>query len=250
MQKLKLHGFNNLTKSLSISLYNTRYVESNDEQINYSALINKKYNAINLNEKLTEYALAVGGTVLNTAIQDYKPQGASVNLMIAEGGLENESSSLSIINHLDKSHICAHTYPEENFYQNIALFRIDIEISTCGVISPLVLLQNIFSDFNPHLAFIDYRIRGVNINSSRKKQFLDHSIKSLQEFISQQTLIAYQVEDINIENSHIFHSKFIKTQDIENEIFNQLTQTLLNTDKKQQLLNKINADLLDIYHNQ
>lgn len=250
MNNLKLHGFNNLTKSLSISLYNATFVDTVNEQINYSTLINKKYNAINLSERLTEYAATIGGVVLNTAIQDYNPQGASVNLMIAEGSLENELTPLSIINHLDKSHICAHTYPEENFYHDIALFRIDIEISTCGVISPLALLQNIFSEFSPHLAFIDYRIRGVNIDCSRKKQFLDHSITSLQEFISQQTLTSYQVEDINLKNNHIFHSKFIKTQLIDDEIFSSLTQKEMSAEKKQRLLNNINADLLEIYQNQ
>jgi S-adenosylmethionine decarboxylase len=43
--------------------------------------------------------------------------------------------------HLDKSHICVHTYPETHPDSGICTFRADVEVSTCGRISPLHALD-------------------------------------------------------------------------------------------------------------
>ena len=43
----------------------------------------------------------------------------------------------TVVGHLDKSHVTVHTYPEYHPDNSIATFRVDIEVSTCGEISPL-----------------------------------------------------------------------------------------------------------------
>jgi len=204
---MQLQGFNNLTKSLAVSLYKIAYIESPTAKQNYINQINKHYSAKSLATDLNKYASAIGGSVLNSAIHNYQPQGASVTLMIAEE--ECSAIPTSIVNHLDKSHLCIHTYPEEHFRNNIAIFRADIEISTCGVITPLKLLNNIFDNFLPDLVNIDYRVRGFSCNEQGEKQFTDHEIESIQQYLNQNILQAYQIQDINLAKANLFHSSML-----------------------------------------
>lgn len=43
--------------------------------------------------------------------------------------------------HLDKSHITVHTYPEYHPETCLATFRVDIDVATCGKITPLSTLD-------------------------------------------------------------------------------------------------------------
>ena len=52
--------------------------------------------------------------------------------------------------HLNKSHITVHTYPEYHPDEGISTFRADIDVSTCGEISPLKALNYLDS-------FVRYR---------------------------------------------------------------------------------------------
>lgn len=53
-----------------------------------------------------------------------------------------------ILAHLDKSHITVHTYPEYHPETSIATFRVDIDVSTCGEISPLSTLDFLIGSFD------------------------------------------------------------------------------------------------------
>lgn len=50
MKKLKLHGFNNLTKSLSFCIYDICYAKTTEERDGYIAYIDELYNANRLTE--------------------------------------------------------------------------------------------------------------------------------------------------------------------------------------------------------
>ena len=84
MQKLKLYGFNNLTKTLSFNLYDICYANTKEDRQSYIEYIDECYNARRLTEILTDVARRIGAQVLNIAEQDYEPQGASVTMLIAE----------------------------------------------------------------------------------------------------------------------------------------------------------------------
>ena len=43
--KLKLYGFNNLTKSLSFNIYDVCYAKTKREQVDYIAYIDEQYNS-------------------------------------------------------------------------------------------------------------------------------------------------------------------------------------------------------------
>ena len=84
MHKLKLHGFNNLTKSLSFCIYDICYAKTADDRDGYIAYIDEQYNANRLTEILSETCSIIGANILNIARQDYEPQGASVTIPVSE----------------------------------------------------------------------------------------------------------------------------------------------------------------------
>jgi S-adenosylmethionine decarboxylase len=84
MKKLKLYGFNNLTKALSFNMYDICYANKSEYSKGYIEYIDEQYNADRLTSILEEVANIIGANVLNIAKQDYEPQGASVTMLISE----------------------------------------------------------------------------------------------------------------------------------------------------------------------
>ena len=66
-EKLKLYGFNNLTKALSFNIYDVCYAKTAREQKDYIAYIDEQYNAERLTNILTTLTDMIGATVLNIA---------------------------------------------------------------------------------------------------------------------------------------------------------------------------------------
>ena len=85
MKKLKLHGFNNLTKTLSFNIYDICYAKSRADRKEYLAYLDEAYNSTRLVEILRGVAARIGATILDISSQDYEPMGASVTVLIAEG---------------------------------------------------------------------------------------------------------------------------------------------------------------------
>ena len=83
-KKLKLYGFNNLTKTLSFNIYDVCYAKSEREQKDYISYIDAQYNSERLTKILCHVTEIIGANVLNISKQDYDPQGASVTLLIAD----------------------------------------------------------------------------------------------------------------------------------------------------------------------
>jgi len=152
--KLKLYGFNNLTKSLSFNIYDVCYAKSGKDQEDYIRYIDEQYNAERLTNILYQVTEMIGAHVLNVSKQDYDPQGASVTFLIAEEPIIKPSSE-TIVGHLDKSHVTVHTYPEYHPETSIATFRVDIDVSTCGKITPLKTLDFLIGSFDSDIITMD-----------------------------------------------------------------------------------------------
>lgn len=204
-EKLKLYGFNNLTKSLSFNIYDVCYAKGQREQKDYIAYIDEQYNSKRLTDILYEVANMIGAHVLNVSKQDYDPQGASVTMLLAEEemlesrqGKMEEVDDRVILGHLDKSHITVHTYPEYHPETSIATFRVDIDVATCGEISPLSTLDFLISSFDSDIITMDYRVRGFTRDIKGKKLFMDSPMTSIQQFIDVKTLLNYDATDINV----------------------------------------------------
>ncbi|MEA4997999.1 MAG: adenosylmethionine decarboxylase [Candidatus Limiplasma sp.] len=220
-QKLKLYGFNNLTKSLSFNIYDICYAKTEREQRDYIRYINEQYNSERLTAILTKLTEMIGATVLNVSRQDYEPQGASVTFLIAEENMVGKRLGETVVGHLDKSHVTVHTYPEYHPETSLATFRVDIDVATCGEITPLSTLDFLLGSFDSDIITLDYRVRGFTRDMSGKKLFTDHAIASIQEYIKRETLEKYDAIDVNVYQANLFHTKMlIKDIVLQNYLFN------------------------------
>lgn len=233
-KKLTLYGFNNLTKTLSFNIYDVCYAKSEREQKDYIAYIDEQYNSERLTRILCNVTEMIGAQILNISKQDYEPQGASVNILIAEQTLNLEHIDQScnqgkyankpntVHAHLDKSHVTVHTFPEYHPDNSISTFRVDIDVSTCGEVSPLNTLDFLIDSFESDIITIDYRVRGFTRDIEGKKYFIDHNITSIQDYINDKTLTKYDAIDVNVYQSNIFHTKLlIKEIELQNYLFNK-----------------------------
>ena len=229
IRRLKLQGFNNLTKTLSFNIYDVNYALSERHQREYIEYIDRTYDAERLTQILTEVAHIIGANVLNVARQDYDPQGASVTILISEEPVASEQLAASgaseaspgplpvvvpdaVVAHLDKSHITVHTYPESHPDNGISTFRADIDVSTCGRVSPLRALNYLIHSFDSDIVILDYRVRGFTRNVKGTKHFIDHDIASIQDFLSDDSRQRFNLVDVNVYQENIFHTKMMQKE--------------------------------------
>ena len=253
-EKLKLYGFNNLTKSLSFNIYDVCYAKGQREQKDYIAYIDEQYNSKRLTDILYEVANMIGAHVLNVSKQDYDPQGASVTMLLAEEemlesrqGKMEEVDDRVILGHLDKSHITVHTYPEYHPETSIATFRVDIDVATCGEISPLSTLDFLISSFDSDIITMDYRVRGFTRDIKGKKLFMDSPMTSIQQFIGVKTLLNYDATDINVYQANLFHTKMlIKEIDLQNYLFKTDIYEL-PPKVRLEITNNLRQEMIEIY---
>jgi len=247
--KLKLLGFNNLTKSLSFNIYDICYARTKQHQQEYVEYIDEAYNAERLTDILSEVAHIIGANILNVARQDYDPQGASVTMLISEGhhdGLHIPQKD-SVVAHLDKSHITVHTYPESHPDQGMSTFRADIDVSTCGRISPLKALNYLINSFESDLVVMDYRVRGFTRNVRGMKHFIDHSIDSIQNFIAKDIRERYMMVDVNVYQENIFHTKMrLKELELDTYLFGEGVSELPPREAKR-IRERVNHEIMEIF---
>lgn len=263
MKKIALYGFNNLTKTCSFNIYDICYAKTEEERKEYLAYIDEQYNSTRLTKILTEVTGMIGAHVLNIAKQDYDPQGASVTILISEEPIEEKYLDAScnvaklengvvtprtVLGHLDKSHVTVHTYPEYHPNHELSTFRVDIDVSTCGRISPLKALDYLIASFDSDIITIDYRVRGFTRGLDGKKFFIDHDINSIQNFIAKPTLDRYHKIDVNVYESNIFHTKMmLKEIILENYLFTSAIDSISNEDQAQ-MIELVNHEMTEIFN--
>jgi S-adenosylmethionine decarboxylase len=154
----------------------------------------------------------------------------------------------SVVAHLDKSHITVHTYPESHPDNGISTFRADIDVSTCGRISPLKALNYLIHSFESDIVIMDYRVRGFTRDVRGRKHFIDHKIDSIQNYLSRDTRERYQMIDVTVYQENIFHTKMrLKDFDLDNYLFGQ-TKEDLTTVEKRQIRARVDREMLEIYY--
>ena len=218
--KLKLYGFNNLTKALSFNIYDVCYAKTEREQRDYIAYIDEQYNSERLTGIMKRVTEMIGAHVLHISKQDYDPQGASVTCLIAEEHMKPALEPDTIVAHLDKSHVTVHTYPEYHPDTCLATFRVDIDVATCGEITPLSTLDYLIGSFDSDIITMDYRVRGFTRDVYGRKLFNDLNMRSIQDFIAPETLLRYDAVDLNVYGANLFHTKMmVKEIDLQNYLF-------------------------------
>ncbi|WP_345293635.1 adenosylmethionine decarboxylase [Luteimonas vadosa] len=232
LPRLKLQGFNNLTKALSFNIYDVCYAVTEEERQRYIEYIDEQYDADRLTQILTDVAEIIGANILNIARQDYDPQGASVTILISEQPVVDKAAAKGVISdavvaHLDKSHITVHTYPETHPHGGIATFRADIDVATCGVISPLKALNYLIESLESDIVIMDYRVRGFTRDVKGKKHYIDHKINSIQDYLARNVKSRYDMFDVNVYQENIFHTKMqLKRFDLDQYLFEEQAKNL------------------------
>jgi S-adenosylmethionine decarboxylase len=258
LKKLKLESFNNLTKTLSFNIYDICYAQSEQAQKEYIAYNDDAYNAERLTAILTEVTRIIGAKVLNIAHQDYDPEGASVTMLISELPLQEEPlnpeapgplpTAEAVVAHLDMSHITVHTYPESHPDNGISTFRADIDVSTCGKISPLRALNYLIHSFESDIVIIDYRVRGFTRDVKGIKHYIDHKINSIQNFVDKNTLVRYQAMDVNVYQENIFHTKMMLKEFNLNTYLFGVTEDGLQPPEKKTVTQRLQREIVEIFN--
>ena len=265
LPRLRLQGFNNLTKALSFNIYDVCYAVSEEQRQRYIEYIDEAYNAERLTQILTDVAEIIGANILNVARQDYDPQGASVTILISEepvidkkaAGKEiiadavvehDEAPEASVVAHLDKSHITVHTYPETHPHNGIATFRADIDVATCGVISPLKALNYLIESFESDIVIMDYRVRGFTRDVKGTKHYIDHRINSIQDFLAKPIKWKYEMIDVNVYQENIFHTKMhLKEFDLDTYLFEEKAKNLSFKDRMR-IEAQLKREIEELFH--
>jgi S-adenosylmethionine decarboxylase len=256
LQKLRLKDFNNLTKTLSFNIYDINFAQTAAQRQEYIEYIDEEYNAERLTNILTDVSNIIGANILNIAHQDYDPQGASVTMLISEEPvvsmeLSNTESPgplpEAVVGHLDKSHLTVHTYPESHPDNGISTFRVDIDVSTCGRISPLKALNYLIHSFDSDIITLDYRVRGFTRDVDGTKHYIDHEINSIQNFIAEDTKDLYQMIDVNVYQENIFHTKMrLKELDLDSYLFG-IDGSELTSAERDRIHEQLENEVLEIF---
>ena len=263
MKKIALYGFNNLTKTLSFNIYDICYAETRQERKDYLAYIDEQYNSTRLTKILAEVTNIIGASILNIAKQDYDPQGASVTMLISEEPVDDKlldkSCNVAVIDdfirpdtivaHLDKSHVTVHTYPEYHPDNQISTFRVDIDVSTCGKISPLKALDYLIGSFDSDINHDRLSCQRL-YQKHRRQEILQSIMRSVRSKTSsiKIRLRKYEAVDVNVFQSNIFHTKMmLKEMDLNNYLFKKDPDDLEDSIKKLIKLN-IKEEMTEIFN--
>lgn len=254
---ISLSGFNNLTKALSFNIYDFCTADSMRERAAFFKYVNEKYNASKITEALKKICNIINANVISVSDQNYNPWGASSLVLMSDYQTEDFttlftkiSSGVNLSNsvnmHLDKSHICAHTYPEYIEGGSICSIRIDIDIATCGTISPLNALNYMFNNFESDVVVIDYVVRGFTRDKKGRRIYMDHPLSSIKDYIDPKILEEYYCLDIYMQQDNIWQTKMLRTKLDESSYF--LDPVDLNNSEIRKKLESIKKEMRGVLH--
>jgi len=141
---------------------------------------------------LRNLSLEIGAKTMSFSAVTYQPHGASANLLIAQ--------HISALAHLDASHISTHTYFDLGDLRRWSSFRLELEISTCGDIHPVVCLENLFKGLNPHFVTLDTRSRGISTDKNGELKLVGQSAPPAELTMSGSELSGYEKVVLGNEN--------------------------------------------------
>lgn len=230
-------------------MYDICYTKSVEDRQAYIEYIDEEYNSAKLTDILRNVTEIIGANILDISVQDYDPQGASVTILICEEEIiPCKNNSEIVLAHLDKSHITVHTYPEYHPKGGVCTFRADIDVSTCGEISPLNALNYLINNFEVDIMTMDYRVRGFTRDITGKKLFIDHELSTIQSYISKEIAQNYQMIDVNVYQENIFHTKCkVKNFDLNDYLFNFSTD-MLSQNEIEKITSELRKEMDEIFY--
>ena len=130
----------------------------------------------------------------------------------------------------------------------ISTFRVDIDVSTCGEVTPLKSLDYLIDSFDSDIITIDYRVRGFTRLANGKKVFIDEKLDTIQNFINKDTVERYNSIDVNVYQENIFHTKMmLKDLELDKYLFGRKSEDI-SIDKRDEMLHDLNNEMKEIYY--
>ena len=203
----------NLTRSLGFNAYQVLASDSTDRLQACVGYLNEKYNTHFLIGLLEETASLIGAKVLNVSSEKYEPLGTSVALLLADGGHPEHSQQLgtnTLLGHLDKSHLTVHTYPQLHLDTGLCSLRLDLDLATCGEISPLKTLPLLFTNISCDVVTIDFRIRGYQRSGAGDLDFGSNEVVSIADYLPKISQEQYQIKETNIPEILLYHTRMMR----------------------------------------
>lgn len=249
-EKIKLSGFNNLTKILSFNLYDFCITFDDKQKEKYINWINEKYSSDKILKISREICEIIQSDIISESKMDYDPVGASTMTLMSDvqgGKWETVSHGSSVKSHLTKSHLTSHTYPDASAPNGICTYRVDFDIATCGDIIPLKAINHLFKAFECDVVYIDYVVRGYTRLESGKKIYNDEYFNSIQDFIEPNVMEMYEYHsDLNMPRDNIWQTKLmIKDFGPERFVYDQNDVNHPGIDKKMLALYE---EMKEVYH--
>lgn len=248
-EKVKLTGFNNLTKILSFNLYDFCITFDEEQRSNYVNYINEKYSSQKIIEISRKICEIIDSDIISESKMDYDPVGASTMTLMSDvkGGKWEEVKPQSYKAHLTKSHLTSHTYPDASDPDGICTFRVDFDIATCGDIIPLKAVNYLFEAFECDVVYVDYVVRGYTRLDNGKKIYNDQYFNSIQDFIKPEIREMYPYHsDLNIPRDNIWQTKFmLKEVGPERFVYDESDVNREGIEEKMKLLYD---EMKEVYH--
>ena len=123
----------------------------------------------------------------------------------------------------------------------------DIDVATCGKITPLTALDYLIGSFDSDIITMDYRVRGFTRNLDGEKLFIDHEITSIQNYVDEAILDKYDAVDINVYQANMFHTKMlIKDIELQNYLFNTDVREL-SPRSRLDITNALRKEMIEIF---
>lgn len=206
---IKLQGFNNLVKSLTFTTCRIVRVGS-EAQINTTLKeLNSQWGTDRFRILFDEVCSRLEAKILNISNYDFDPIGSSVNALLAD--CNHVGTALSFA-HLDKSHMAVHTYPEANRENGIVTFRIDFDISTCGLITPLSIVDLLLEEIGFNVITIDYKVRGFTRLESGRTIYNDQNINSITDYMHSDQKRRFQVQENNYPEIQTWQTRLMRNE--------------------------------------
>src|SRR5699024_7338656 len=138
-------------------------------------------------------------------------------------------------------------YPESHPDDGVSTFRADIDVSTCGLISPLRALDFLIDSFESDIVIMDYRVRGFTRDVRGGKHFIDHKIESIQNFLADHIIDRYHMVDVNVYQEYLFHTKMrLKEFDLDDYLMGGGVEDL-PAEEAESIRDRVHHEMLEIF---
>ena len=126
----------------------------------------------------------------------------------------------------------------------------DIDVATCGEITPLSTLDYLIGSFDSDIITMDYRVRGFTRDVDGKKLFMDHRVTSIQDYISEDILHRYDAVDMNMYGANLYHTRMmVKNIDLQNYLFKTDVYEL-PPQVRLEITNNLSREMIEIFSGQ